>query len=254
MALAASVSPPSPLLALTEAPRAAGEVIALKLSARVLAKAPRGDGHPVMVLPGFLGADGYSSAFRRFLGQRNFVANGWGLGRNLGPREGVLEALHETIMRLSDRYRGPVSLVGHSLGGIYARELAREMPDRIRQVVSLGSPFGEGREAASYPARLFAAMNPDEDLPIDKSMLAVAPPVPTTAVYSHGDGIVHWKTAVQSEGHSQTQSIQVRGSHCGMTLNPTVWFLVSVLLSQAPGEWKPFEATGWANLFYPTTG
>ena len=245
------VPPPSTLLALTEAHRALVEVVSLQISRRALAKCPPGDGHPVMVLPGFLGGDGYNAALRRFLGQRNYGVHGWGMGRNLGPREGVLEGLRERIRELTDRYQGPISLVGHSLGGIFARELARETPERIRQVISLGSPFGEGRISASIPARLFMALNPAETLPVAQDTLHVAPPVPTTAIYSRGDGIVNWQTTLQINGHAQTQSIRVRGSHCGMTLNPSIWFLIAERLSQPAGSWRPFEVHAWKRLLYP---
>ena len=248
-----AVPPPHALLALTEAHRAAAEILTLAVTRKFVDKAPRGDGHPVMVLPGFLGADGYNAAFRRYLTGLDYAVHGWGQGRNLGPREGVLEALVQRIEYLSERYEGPVSLVGHSLGGIFARELARELPDRIRQVISLGSPFGEGRLTASYPARLFLALNPPEELPIEQDDLHLAPPVPTTAIYSRGDGIVNWQTTLQKDGHGheQTQNIRVRGSHCGMTLNPAIWFLVAERLSIPHGVWQPFERSSWKSLLYP---
>ena len=165
----------------------------------------------------------------------------------------MLEGLEERITYLSERYEGPVSLVGHSLGGIFARELAREFPDRVRQVISLGSPFGQGRMTASIPARLFTALNPPEELPVEQDTLHEAPPVPTTAIYSKGDGIVNWQTSVQVDGHPRTQSIQVRGSHCGMTLNPSIWYLVAERLAVPAGDWRPFERRSWRNFFYPRT-
>ena len=251
MSTASYIPPPSAWLALTEGHRAVIDMISLRMSRKALASVPNGDGHAVMVLPGFMGGDGYNGALRRFLSKRNYGVHGWGLGRNLGPREGVLEAMSNRLEDLYDEYGGPVSLVGHSLGGIYARELARSMPDKVRQVISLGSPFGEGRMGASYPGKLFAAMNPMDELPLDQDILPIAPPVPTTAVYSHGDGVVNWQTAVQHNGHEQTQNIRVRGSHCGMTLNPTVWFLVAERLAQSEGDWKPFVSRSWSNVLYP---
>ncbi len=245
------VPPPSALLALTEAHRAVVEVVSLRLTRRLLNKAPRGDGHPVMVLPGFLGADGYNAGFRRYLTGLGYAVHGWGLGRNLGPREGVLESLEARMTFLSERYDGPISLVGHSLGGIFARELARQFPDRVRQVISLGSPFGEGRMIASYPARLFTALNPPDELPIDEGILHLAPPVPTTAIYSRGDGVVNWQTTLQRDGHARTQNIEVRGSHCGMTFNPAIWYLVADRLAQPLNGWKPFERRSWSSLLYP---
>ena len=106
---------------------------------------------------------------------------------------------------------------------------------------------------ASIPARLFTALNPPDELPVDQDLLHEAPPVPTTAIYSKGDGIVNWQTTVQEDGHARTQSIQVRGSHCGMTLNPSIWFLVAERLAVPSGEWRPFERRSWRNLFYPRT-
>ncbi|KGE02892.1 alpha/beta hydrolase [Pseudohaliea rubra] len=245
--------PPHPLLALTEAHRVVLEVLSLRLARGLLANAPAGDGHAVMILPGFLGSDGYSAAFRRYLARQGYAVHGWAQGRNLGPREGVLEALVERVEFLGSRYGGPISLIGHSLGGIFARELAREVPARVRQVISLGSPFGEGRWSGSYPARLFASLNPRDDLPIAEALLPTAPPVPTTAIYSKGDGICNWRTARQAveAAHPCAQSIQVRGSHCGMTLNPAIWFLVAERLAQPVDDWRPFLPRDWSRLLYP---
>lgn len=244
---------PSTLLSLTEAHRAVLEVASLSFSYRHLNKiAPLGDGHAVMVLPGFLGDDGYNAAMRRFLRGLNYTVYGWGLGRNLGPRNGTLEGLESRLMELNERHSGPISLVGHSLGGIFSRELARAFPEQVRQVISLGSPFGKGRMESSVPARLFTALNPSDDLPVDQGIIHHAPPVPTTSIYTKGDGIVNWKTTLQHNGHDRSQNIQVRGSHCGLTLNPVIWYLVAERLSVHPEDWRPFQRAKWRNLFYPS--
>lgn len=245
--------PPSALLALTEFQRTTLEVISLATLRRLLEGLPRGDGHPVMVLPGFLGSDTYNAPFRRFLTRLGYKVHGWGLGQNLGPRDGALEKLMARVDNLTQRHGEAISLIGHSLGGIFAREVARESPGVVRQVVSLGSPFGRGRHSGSYPARLFDALNPADELPVALDDLHWAPPVPTTAVYSKGDGIVNWRTAVQSEDFARTemQNIQVRGSHCGMTLNPTVWFVVADRLRQSADQWKPFQVDGLVRMLVP---
>lgn len=249
------LAPPHPLLALTEAHRVCLEALTLSVSRGFLEQAPPGDGHPVVVLPGFLGSDAYTAALRRYLTRRGYAVHGWGLGRNLGPRDGVLDRLRERLGFLEGRYRRSVSLVGHSLGGIFARELAREEPQRVRQVITLGSPFGEGRRSGSYPSRLFSSLNPPEQIPVSELRLAEAPPVPTTAIYSRGDGIVNWRTSRQcpDQGHAATQSIEIIGSHCGMTLNPAVWFLLAERLAQPETDWQPFERRRWASLFYPAS-
>lgn len=246
--------PPSALLALTEGQRLAFEVLSLAAVRRLLASQPRGDGHPVMVLPGFLGSDGYNNSLRRFLASLGYAAHGWGLGRNLGPRDGTLERLLDRFDFLYRRHRQPLTLIGHSLGGIFARELAREMPEKVRQVISLGSPFGKGRRTASYPSRLFAALNPEEEMTVDEAALHIAPPVPTSAIYSKGDGIVNWQTAVQQRdlAYGPVENIQIRGSHCGMTLNPTVWYLLADRLRQTRENWQPFDASSLSKLLVPS--
>ena len=246
------VPPPAALLTLTEAHRAVVELLALHISRGRLHKiAPAGDGHPVMLLPGVMGGDGYSLSLRRFLSRLGYPAHGWGMGRNFGPREGVLEALEQRVDAMCQEYGTKISLVGHSLGGIFARELARELPDSIRQVISLGSPFGKGRMAASLPSRLFTALNPPEELTIEQDILHEAPPVPTTAIYSRGDGIVNWRTTLQVDGHAQTESIRVRGSHCGMTLNPAIWLVIAERLALPADRWQPFRGGSLSRLVYP---
>lgn len=246
------IPPPAALLSLTEAPRAIFELLSLKTSRSRLQKlAPRGDGHPVIFLPGFFGDDNYSAPFRRFLAHLDYGAHGWAQGRNYGPREGVIESMRERLQFIANKYDEPVSLVGHSLGGVIARELAREFPHLVRQVISIGSPFGRGRFNSSVPARIFTRLNPPDEIPIDQDLLHLPPPVPTTAIYSMGDGIVHWRTARHEALYPETQSIRVFGSHFGMTFNPLIWYLVAERLSVPKDNWQPFERKSWHSLFYP---
>lgn len=245
--------PPHIALALTEAHRAFGEYAALAIARRWLHRMPQGDGHGVMVLPGFMGDDGYNAPLRRYLAKLGYASCGWGLGRNLGPRDNLLDRAVDNISQLAESSGGKVSLVGHSLGGIYARELAKEIPQLVRQVISLGSPFGEGRDTGSYPRRFFSILNPDEEITIDQHTLTQPPQVPTTSVYSRGDGIVNWRTARQHGCHKQAENIEVWGSHCGLTFNPTVWFLLAERLQQAENHWKPFVRARRRQWFYPPT-
>ena len=138
--------PPPAWLALTEGQRVVLEVLSLSVVRRLLSELPAGDGHPVMVLPGFLASDVYNGALRRFLASLGYAVHGWGLGRNLGPRDGTLDRLRERFEDLHNRHGAPLTLVGHSLGGIFAREIAREYPGAVRQVPETGS-------AAAIPAR-----------------------------------------------------------------------------------------------------
>jgi pimeloyl-ACP methyl ester carboxylesterase len=254
--VAHKMSPPSALHAATELPRVIQEIAALGLSASWLKKAPRGDGHGVMVLPGFLSSDNANRALIRFLEFLGYEVAGWGQGTNLGPHLEVVENLQTNFEDLAKRSGGKLSLIGHSLGGIYARELARNFPDQVRQVITLGSPFGEGREYATVTGKWYDKLNPDSDELLsrieEKRLLAEVPPVPTTSVYTRTDGIVSWELSVQQNGHERSENVEVMGSHCGMALNASVWSLLADRLSQQADNWQPFARnTRWRQLLYP---
>ena len=241
------MKPPHWTLAVSEAPRALLEFSSLSLFRKSLVdKLPRGDGHGVMVLPGFMGDDPYNQSLISFLNELGYDATGWEMGRNLGQTSISVDDLKHKIKRLARSGDGQVSLVGHSLGGIYARELARKEPDTVRQVISLGSPFGEGRHNGSHASRLYKRLNPDHVQTPDEAamsaLLSVAPPVPTSSIYTKADGVVNWRTAIQTKDHPHTQNIEVIGSHCGLTLNPVVWYLLAKLLLNKKGSWQRFQS------------
>jgi pimeloyl-ACP methyl ester carboxylesterase len=240
------MKPPHWSLALTEAPRVLAEIAGLSLCKPLLNKLPSGDGHGVMVIPGFMGDDPYNQSLVDFLKELGYQASGWNMGRNLGPSSFSIDALRENIEDLMRAGGGKVSLIGHSLGGIYAREIARMEPGAIRQVISLGTPFGEGRDTGSNASRLYKKLNPgdqsDLELRARQEELATAPPVPTTSIYTKGDGVVNWRTAVQGKSHHQVQNIEVLGSHCGLTVNPVVWYLLANRLSMHADRWQPFQS------------
>lgn len=237
--------PPSLYLALTEAPRTLLEYQFGSANACLLGNSPRGDGHRVIVIPGFLGTDALNERLVRFLCKLGYNATGWEMGRNLGPNRSPIETLSHSVADIADT-EGVVSLIGHSLGGIYARELARRMPNKVRQVFTLGSPFGDGHEEGTWASGLFKRLNPESEtsteLTLLKKHMANAPPVPTTAIYSKGDGVVNWRTSVQENGHEQAQNIQVLGSHCGLTLNTAVWYLLAERLPLKKEAWVPFKS------------
>lgn len=250
--------PPSALLALTELPRAVVEMGTLPWAAPLLWSAPRGDGHPVLVLPGFTTTDRSTGVLRRYLARMGHDVRAWELGRNLGPRAigrqgekliARLEEIHETTGK-------KVSLVGWSLGGILARQLSRRRPDLVRQIVTLGSPFA-GDPRSTNVWRLYEMMSgqrmkdPDTQAQLAESF--EAPPVPSTAIFSKYDGIVAWKSCIEPKSDT-TDNIEVPGSHCGLGVNPVVLFAVAERLAQADGAWKPFDRKGLRMLLYPSSG
>ncbi len=246
-----SLSPPPTLRLLLEG-RAGYELLAGYLSRPVLERVtPRGDGHPVLVLPGFI-ASGLSTApLRQFLKDLGYQAHCWKQGRNLGWREGLEERLHERVEELWNVYGGKLSLVGWSLGGVYARELARELPHAVRSVVTLGSPFG-GAPRANHSWQLYETLSGTRLDEIDAERLErmrEPPPVPSTAIYSRTDGVTAWQCCVERPG-PHSESIEVAGSHCGLGWNPLVYLAIADRLAQPEGRWRPFRRSGWRRHFY----
>src|SRR5579863_2885944 len=152
-ATAQTLRPPSRTLMFLEG-RAIHEFGAFLGALPLLSLAPRGDGHPVLVLPGLMASDVSTRPLRSFLQNKGYVASGWEQGRNLGLRHGVQEGMVDLVRELSDRNRRKISLVGWSLGGLYARQLAKMMPDRVRSVITLGSPFA-GHPKATNAWRVY---------------------------------------------------------------------------------------------------
>ena len=227
------MKPPNMLLALSDAPRALADVAFLNMTAPLLRKLPRTTRqHGVMVIPGFLGDDGGNRPLIQFLRHLGYTASGWQQGRNLGPESFTEDSLREAMEPLIEAGDGKLSLVGHSLGGIYAREIARMEPDRIQQVITLGSPFGKGHQNASHASRLYRRLNPQPDERDDNDALATPPPVPTTAIYTKGDGVVNWRTSLQRGDNHGVHNIRVTGSHIGLNLNAAVWFWVAKKLAE----------------------
>jgi pimeloyl-ACP methyl ester carboxylesterase len=214
-----------------------------------LLRAPEGDNHPVMVLPGFLASDISTKPIRKFLDVKGYQTYGWGLGRNLGKQivggqDVICDTLLSRVIELSVRHNTKVSLVGWSLGGILARELARLLPDYVRQVVTLGSPFNGPGGSVSMVAKLFSTINGDivkNNAQLMQNMLT-PPPVPSSAIYSRTDGVAHWQACINREVElfDEAENIEVRGSHSGLGHNPQVMWIIANRLAQSEGAWRPY--------------
>ena len=249
--VAAAIKPPSGLLMLLEA-RAIHEFGAFVGALPLLNFAPRGDGHPVLVLPGLLASDRSTVPLRKFLRNRGYAVSGWEQGNNFGLREGVEQRMVAQVKELADRHGRKVSLVGWSLGGLYARQLAKMMPDRVRSVITLGSPFA-GSPKATNAWRVYelaSGRSAEEEDHRFGGSLAETPPVPTTAIYSRTDGICAWQGCMEKTS-ATSESIEVESSHCGMGHHPAVVYAVAERLAQAEGRWAPFDRSGWRSLLYP---
>jgi len=237
----------------SEPGRAAAELATLFMTGPFLRRAARGDGHSVLVLPGFLADDLSTAVLRRYVGFLGYHACGWELGRNIGPSSHILEGMEAKLTALAERSGGKVSVVGWSLGGIYARSLGRELPHLVRQVITLGSPFRGDEPISSHAKGPFERLRhlhvAEDELPpaaLDRLPLDM----PLTAVYSRGDGIVAWQSCIQETDHHR-ENIEVIGSHCGLGHNPAAMWVVADRLAQPDGAWRPFEPPALFRSLYP---
>lgn len=183
------------------------------------------DRHPVLVVPGFLGSDFSTSFLRKFITEMGHPAFGWGLGRNLGDLEDLVR-LTQNLEKIYAKYNQKVTLIGWSLGGVYARELAKQNPQLVHQVITLGSPF-KGLNAPNHARWVFDLMGKEDQLsPEEMAKIPEPAPVLTTAVYTKQDGIVPWQMCMEDEEDSLHRNIEVWGSHCGLIFNPKVLEIV----------------------------
>ena len=188
----------------------------------LLALSPRGDGHAVLVLPGLGGSDASTAPLRWFLSRLGYRSYGWGLGTNQGFGRRVSNGLDELLAAKEES--GPVSLLGWSLGGVHAIELARRRPDKVRSIITLGSPLATRRRP---PAG-----------------------IPTTSVYSRTDAIVSYRASLLPV-RPLHENVEVRGSHLGLGHNPAVAIVVADRLAQRLSTWQPFELPRWARRWLP---
>lgn len=224
--------------------RSIAELADLAFRYRELEETPRGDGHPVLVLPGLMSSDLATLPMRRFLTRQGYAAYGWGFGMNLGLR-GTLEAdLAALLGTIAQRHDRKVSLVGVSLGGIYARQLAKVFPHLVRAVVTLGSPFAGGpRSTHGWRVYEWACGKSVDSR--DQHMggpVRPPPPLPTTAIFSRTDGICAWESCFEEAG-PLSESIEVTGSHIGLPHNLQVLRILADRLAQPEGAFSPYRTS-----------
>jgi pimeloyl-ACP methyl ester carboxylesterase len=244
---ATTLPPPSAALMMMES-RALPELGAFWLMRPWLSLSARGDGHPVLVLPGLLADDASTRSLRGFLNSHGYRAHGWKQGRNYGLRGNLESEMQARLDDLFERHgRRKVSLVGWSLGGLYARELAKAASDKVRCVISLGSPFaGSPRSTNAWRAYEWASGSKvDEAAFAGRSgTLAEAPAVPTTSIFSRTDGICAWQACLNVDG-PLSENIEVDGSHCGLGHHPAAVYAIADRLAQPEGAWQKFDRRGW---------
>lgn len=224
-------------LAMAEPWRSAGELAGLLLAAPMLMTAPRGDGHSVLVLPGFGATDSSTMLLRRYLDFLGYRSATWSLGRNLGYQMlgEAEERLRARVTRIAENSGGKISLIGWSLGGIMARHMAREHPESIKQVITLGAPFTGNPTATTVRALYehFSGENFDSpDVQMAWRSNRAPPPVPTTSIYSKTDGITAWQNCLEVET-DLAENVEVFGSHTGLPHNPMALCAIAKRLARS---------------------
>ena len=214
-----------------------------------LRRAPKGDGHPVLVFPGLIAGDASTWFLRRFLSSCGYTAYPWELGINVGPKDGIVRGMTERVREIASKHKAKVSLVGWSLGGAMARALAVAMPEKVRSVITLGSPIN-GHPRATNAWRIFElASGFDADDPRLRAVMSRHPPVPMTSILSRSDGVVNWRISMVPRTE-RSENIEVPASHFGLGVNPAVLWAIADRLAQAEGEWRPFDRNVWRSVFY----
>lgn len=251
MSHAVRLPAPSTSLLFTEGFRAVGDLARFAGARSTLLKQlPRGDGHPVLVLPGFLTRNSSTFLLRRFLRRLNYRVSGWEQGRNLGLRNGVAEGMAAQLKAMADRSGRKVSLVGQSLGGTFARQLAKAQPELVRLVVTLGSPLAlHPKSTNAWRVYEWAT---GEDIEKVAREVDMSPPrdVPCTAIYSRTDGVVAWRGSMDVKA-ARRENIEIESSHIGMAIHPGAIATIGYRLSQPEGSWTPFEIEAWNARFFP---
>ena len=233
--------------------RAFFEISCLIPSWPLLQKAPKGDGHRVIVFPGLSTNDMATAPMRYYLTSLGYKVSGWNQGFNFGPRHGVMEHARQKVLTAFRESGEKVSLVGWSLGGIYARELAKEMPEAVRCVVTLGSPFA----ASPKSTNLWRLFELTSGKTVEQAShffeLLVPPPMPSCSIYSQTDGIVAWQASVQPAPLREgLENVPVIASHIGLPVNPAALWVLADRLARRPGQWQAFKKPkGMPGLVYP---
>lgn len=222
------------------------EYAVTRLSGRLVDRWPRGDGHPVLVLPGFLAGPESTVYLRKFLRRLGYRAYDWRLGRNLGMRPGMEDALKLRVQSLSEVHSSGVSLIGWSAGGIYAREIARKMPDHTRMVITMGSPF-RGNYQVTRAWKLYQLMNRNKltaEMMSESARREREEPLSmaTTCIYSRTDGIVPWECCTSLPA-PLTENVEVRSTHLGYGHNLETLFIIADRLAQPEGTWQPIATS-----------
>lgn len=222
---------PSVLSILLEA-RAPFEFASLGLCLRQLSKLPKGDGRPILLVPGYLASDISMKPLGTFLSHLGYSVYYTEMGRNKGRVNADMLRLGARVEKISsDLAHAKVTLIGWSLGGVITRETARLFPESVREVITLGTPIVGGPKFTSVGRQYVKANNIDlEAFEIDVHQRnSIGFKQAITSIYSKSDGVVGWQASVDTY-NKHAKNIEVKGSHLGLGVNPEVWKIIAITL------------------------
>jgi Palmitoyl protein thioesterase len=196
-----------------------------------LARQPRGRGQPVLILPGYGAGDGSTILLKSYLRLLGYRARGWGLGRNSGNVRDLLPRVLKKIASFARRAQQEVHLIGWSLGGYLAREVARERPDLVRQVITLGTPVIGGPKY-TVVARAFHRQGIDIDAIEAEIEIRnqISLQTHVTAIYSRKDAVVSWEACIDRAALN-VEHVEVRTTHLGFGFSPEVYKIIAKRLA-----------------------
>jgi pimeloyl-ACP methyl ester carboxylesterase len=236
-----------------EVPRAMTEAAMATFSLPLLSTAPKGDGHPVLLLPGFMAPESTMAPLKLYLKNRGYAVESWGFGRNVGFQAKHATALERKIEYMSHKHGRKVSMVGWSLGGLFGLYASHRAPDCVRSLITLGSPITPGTAgsgAAPSVLALYRAvahrLGPDAHmlLPNVRRALSESPAHPMSCLWSRTDGVVPPMEAQVADGSPLHENIIVPGSHCGLVFNAMVLWIIAERLSQPEDDWQRYVPSG----------
>ena len=211
-------------------------ILPIDATKNIFVECEQGDGHPVLVLPAFLTGDWFTEPLRKFLKKLGYFTYGWNMGLNIGPTPRILKGVEHRLEQINKHHNCKVTLIGHSLGGTMARELAKKRPDIIRDIILLASPIRFPMTSYMLPIyRLFSACHKQEYKMENYHSLSLnssTPPlVPVTAIFSRQDGIVSWRSCLEVPGLNR-ENIETDVAHTTMIRNPKVWSIITNSLAK----------------------
>lgn len=235
--------------------RALFELASLPWLSPLLAASPRGDGHPVLLLPGFMAGETSMFALKLLLVSRGYRVETWGLGRNVGFHHTQAAALERKIRDMHRAAGRKVSLVGWSLGGLFAMHAAKQARECVRNVLTLGSPVSLDTDGASASPPWVKALYHLVARPTDPTVHVAYPSykklrwrdwpqIPVSCLYSLSDGVVPPQEATIHGNPARHENVRVPGSHIGLGFNAIVLWIVADRLAMPEGQWRPFVPQG----------